>query len=268
MRILFSIVIAALSLQLYAQEDLNKTDANGLKQGKWEKKFENGQIRYTGQFIDDKPVGAFFYYYENGGKSSEVTYENESDVSHARFFHKNATIMAEGDYYKRQKHGEWKYYDNQTALSLIEHYENGVLQGNRVIYFLNGQVSAIEPYENGVKNGAFKEYFPNGMVKLEGTYLDGNFDGDYVQYFDDGTVYIEGQYKAAVKDGQWYYYDGEGGIAVQELWKTGELQKRVFAEGYKPIEKPVDIPEGDILDKDELMEQYFNEMNGGGNGGQ
>jgi antitoxin component YwqK of YwqJK toxin-antitoxin module len=257
-----SMLVASIS---FAQGDLNKVDANGLKQGTWEKKYENGQVRYTGQFKDDKPVGTFFYYYEDGSKSSEVTYVPESDVSHATFFHKNGAVMSKGDYYKQQKNGEWKFYDGKTVLSLVEHYKNGVVDGMQIVYFLNGKPSAQTPFVNGIKNGPFKEFFADGKVKIEGTFLDGNFEGEYKQYFSDGSIYMSGQYKAAVKDGEWRYHAEDGKIMAQELWDVGKLVKKVLAEGYEERIEPMELDEKDVLDENSVMEQYFNELNGGGN---
>lgn len=262
MKALLTGILLCAALFTSAQEGINKLDANGKKQGKWEKKFDNGQVRYTGQFKDDKPVGVFFYYYENGVKSSEVTYVSESDLSHSVHFHTNGVKMSEGDYFKQQRHGEWRYYDNKTLISMIEHYDNGILTGDQTVFYLNGKPSAEYIYVNGLKTGPFKEYFSDGKEKIVGTYLDNNFDGDYVQYYDDGTLYIKGQYKAAVKDGMWYYYSTDGKVMAQEMWDVGKLIRKVLAEGYEEVLEPVDLPEEKLLDEDTIMEQYFNEMNG------
>jgi antitoxin component YwqK of YwqJK toxin-antitoxin module len=268
MKALICLFSVFLSFSLFAQGDINKIDANGLKQGTWEKKFENGQVRYRGQFVDDKPVGTFFYYYEEGGKSYEVAYESESDVSHAKFFHKNGVVMSEGDYFKRQKQGVWKFYDGKTVLSMVETYEAGILNGTQIVYYLNGKPSSKTPYVNGLKNGPFVEYFSNGKIKTEGTFLDDNYDQEFKQYYSDGTIYAEGQYRAAVKDGQWVYYAEDGQIMVQELWEHGKMKKRVRAEGYEEQFSPMELDPEKVLDENTIMEQYFNEMNGTGGDGQ
>ena len=49
---------------VFAQTDeINKTDNNGLKQGKWIKYHSNGKIKYEGNFKDDKPIGQMKRYY-------------------------------------------------------------------------------------------------------------------------------------------------------------------------------------------------------------
>jgi len=41
----------------------NRTDARGLRQGKWVGTYSNGDIRYRGQFRSGKPYGTFTYFY-------------------------------------------------------------------------------------------------------------------------------------------------------------------------------------------------------------
>ena len=56
---------------LALSQDINNVDINGYKQGKWLKKHNNGNIKYKGQFTDDKPFGLFYYFYENGKLKAE-----------------------------------------------------------------------------------------------------------------------------------------------------------------------------------------------------
>ena len=41
-------------------QTINEVDENNKKQGVWTKSFNNGGVRYKGQFKDDKPYGLFF----------------------------------------------------------------------------------------------------------------------------------------------------------------------------------------------------------------
>ena len=57
----FIISFCLFALTINAQQ-VNQTDKNGLKQGRWEKTYTNGAIRYQGQFRNDKPYGEFKYF--------------------------------------------------------------------------------------------------------------------------------------------------------------------------------------------------------------
>jgi antitoxin component YwqK of YwqJK toxin-antitoxin module len=244
-----------------AQEGvLNQLDSKGLKQGAWEKKFDNEDktIRYRGQFENDKPVGTFFYYYETGEKSSEVTYIGKDGVqSDAKFFHLNGAVLGEGKYVNQKKVGQWKYYDDQTVLSSLENYIEGKLTDISKIYFLNGTLAAEIPYENGLKSGSFVEYFSDGNVRMKGTYQDNTYTGEYIQYFADGKVMIKGQYRAAVKDGLWVYYAEDGRIKAQQVFQKGRLLEEKIEEGFEPATVPIEIEEKDKIDENELLEEYY-----------
>ena len=59
---------AALSQNVGQKGDTlkNYTDINGLKQGYWQKKYYNGNIKYEVYFKNNKPIGEFKRFYESG----------------------------------------------------------------------------------------------------------------------------------------------------------------------------------------------------------
>ncbi|MEZ4721658.1 MAG: hypothetical protein R2813_07280 [Flavobacteriales bacterium] len=257
-------VLVLISLSIIAQDGkFNQTDAQGRKQGTWMKYYEpdekgKEQVRYEGQFKNDKPVGTFFYYYQTGEKSSEVSYIGEDGVqSDAKFFHVNGTVMGEGKYLNQKKDGVWKYYDDQTILSSVEPYKAGKLEGVVKVYFLNGKVAAEIPYVNGLKNGPFVEYFSDGSVRMQGTYQDNTYTGEYVQNFPTGKPMIKGQYTAAVKDGLWIYYADDGRVKAQQVFKKGKMIKEKIEDGFEPTEVPIDIEEKDKIDEQKLLDEYY-----------
>ncbi|MCF0207492.1 MAG: hypothetical protein HUK15_08695, partial [Bacteroidales bacterium] len=79
LRILALVMLAAFAMPSFAQlvgekqadgTIINYIDINKKKQGKWVKKYDNGQIRYEGFFTNDQPTGTFKYYHENGKQKS------------------------------------------------------------------------------------------------------------------------------------------------------------------------------------------------------
>ena len=79
--------------------DTNKTDANGKKQGHWIKRDEKGKVIYEGNFVNDKPIGEFKYYWDNSNLKAHSFYSDNGKVCRAKmFFYDGATLMAEGKY--------------------------------------------------------------------------------------------------------------------------------------------------------------------------
>ena len=247
------IAIFLFSIASFSQEgSMNQVDTIGKKHGSWTVNYPNNpddpdspkdQPRYTGQFEHGKPVGVFFYYYKTGEKSSQVEHleGKGSNASHAIFFHKNGTVMGEGDYQNGQKNGEWKFYDNKAILSSKEPYTNGKINGLMKVYHLNGKLAAEVPYVDGLKNGPFLEFSPGGDTLIMGTYADNTFDGSYKQYYDGGQLYMEGKYRAAVKDGLWMYYAEDGKVKAQQVYEKGKLVKEKIEEGFEVKEFKEDL---------------------------
>ena len=70
----------------------NVTDANGLKQGEWGPKYDNGQYKYVATFKDGRPVGSVVRYTRDGKKSMQMTYDSKSDTCFVLTYHPNGKL--------------------------------------------------------------------------------------------------------------------------------------------------------------------------------
>lgn len=226
MRVLFTCFLVhallyCLTFNGHSQE-LNQTDAQGRKQGKWLKRYDNNKIRYTGQFIDDKPVGEFKYFNEDGELSSVIS--NKGDSAKATFYHVNGTVLGEGKYHRQKRTGIWKHYDADGDISSQEVYENGVKNGPARIYYKDGRVAKDLSYDKGKVEGKVTEYFPDGKPKQESHYEAGKLEGMVKHYKTNGKIWIKGYYTDNVRDKVWVYYKPEGGIERFEIYELGTLK--------------------------------------------
>ena len=76
-------------------QSINKTDDIGLKHGKWEKRYPNGNVRYKGQFKDGEPFGVFQYFYKNGKLKATNNHVGDATVAN-HVYHTNGKIKAKG----------------------------------------------------------------------------------------------------------------------------------------------------------------------------
>ena len=101
----------------------NVVDENGLKQGDWSKKYDWGTTRYEGAFQDDKEVGVFRFYDQNGKLISERTYETPGGISNAIIYRPNGAIEAKGKFDgSNKKTGLWKYYSKSGYVISQDQY--------------------------------------------------------------------------------------------------------------------------------------------------
>lgn len=211
---IMSFLLFLSSNDINAQNDYNKTDNLGRRQGKWVDYHENGQVRYKGQFKNNEPIGDFLYYSENGNLIAKNTYLKKSQESVSEMYSENGQVIAKGNYLNKKKNGEWKYFSEKDgSLVLVEYYDNGFLNGESVVYF-SGTQNVIEKtsYVNGVKHGPYKKYYDDGLPMVDANYKNDKLDGVFILYYHTGAPKEEGSFKDGIKIGQWKTYDIEGNV--------------------------------------------------------
>lgn len=83
----------------YRQEG---TYSYGRRNGIWKHYYDNGQLKFEGNFLDDYPDGKHVFYWENG------------------------KIMEERTYVMGKAEGTWKKYDENGVLFLYTDYKHGI----------------------------------------------------------------------------------------------------------------------------------------------
>jgi len=211
----------------------NQLDNKGLKQGFWRKYHNNGQVRYEGYFIDDKPCKLFKYYYESGKPKATLIYYNDNRSAAAHlYYEKDSTLMAVGLYYQSKKDSLWKYYSGRGVLVADEFYRRGKKHGISSTYFPNGNVSEQIGWKEGIKDGVWKQYFEDGTLKIEGDYVNGRLEGDIKYYDPYGKLTHEGRYVHSLRDSTWVFYKDNGEVKLKKIYDNGELLNRDELEDF------------------------------------
>lgn len=238
---LFPTLIAALgaaSLLAQPPATINQKDAQGRKQGVWQKMWaDRDQLRYEGRFKDDGPVGRFTYYSISGKVESTVDHYPTGDGSHGRHFHPNGKLMAEGRYAGEAKDSTWNFYDEGGILRSTENWRAGVKDGDQLGYYADGKVAERKHFTKGVQDGKTEEFFPDGKLRSTITYVKGVPEGTLTWYQPDGKKDIEGRMVNGERDGGWTYYNADGSVQLQVLYAQGVFVKDkkengVFKEYY------------------------------------
>lgn len=168
-------------------QDLNRTDAQGRRQGKWVDYYANGQLRYEGQFKNDQCQGEFKYYDEQGHLKATNTYDRSGVKALNKTYTPEGTLIATGYYLNQKKDGEWRYYArNNGVLILVETYRNGLAHGVSKVYYETGVLMMERQFVDGRLEGQAKIYYPSGALKEEGAYLNDEKTGIWKAYNEDG----------------------------------------------------------------------------------
>ena len=164
-KILFFIFFKSIVLGFFAQNSINQLNDKGEKTGPWVGFHNNSnKKRYKGNFSQNKPIGQFTYYAEQGHLSAEVNFINDS-VSSSIMYYENGYVMAKGKFINKKKVGKWSTYRKSGDLLNIFNYKNGLLEGHQYMYHPENkdtkQVKLLEEYYclNGLKHGVWKQYY-------------------------------------------------------------------------------------------------------------
>ena len=87
--------------------------------------YSNRQLQYQGQFRDDKPVGRFFWWHENGNRSTVGQFNRAGDRDGRWvWWHDNGMKRIEGYYKDDQPSGVWRSWDRAGKLIKSKDYDN------------------------------------------------------------------------------------------------------------------------------------------------
>ena len=136
----YCFILAALILTVTAMaQDFNRTDSKGRRQGAWCDFYPNGQLRYEGQFKNDKCKGTFRYYDEQGTLKATNEFDKTGERALNKTFAPNGRVIATGYYLNQKKEGEWKYYNPTSGqLRLVEDNKDGMVHGRGSIIRIMG----------------------------------------------------------------------------------------------------------------------------------
>ena len=215
--ILVSLMIAVSSA---IAQDFNRTDSKGRRQGAWRDFYPNGQLRYEGEFKNDKCKGTFKYYDEQGNLKATNEFDKSGEKALNKTYAPNGRVIATGYYQNQKKEGEWKYFDEVSGqLRLVEDNKEGKVHGWSKLYNPNNGVLAEETqYVEGQPEGQCRKYSNTGTLLMECQYHKGRLEGPTKTYYPSTALKEEGQYANGEKVGLWKTYNEDGDVIAEDTF--------------------------------------------------
>ena len=232
MKRFYSVLFVILCCNLIFAQSVNGFDSNGKRHGKWKKYFKDTNIlRYEGQFSHGKEIGLFKFYkaYKKKAILSATKLFNETDnIAEVKFLASNGKVISEGKMDGKTYIGIWKYYQkNSDKLLTLEAYNTtGELEGERLVYYPNGQIAEKKNYVNGKLEGESYWYSVKGVMLKKYVYVNDELHGLAKFYNPKGELLSEGVYKRGKKDGVWKYFDNNELVKEKDFsYKPKRIKK-------------------------------------------
>ena len=247
--ILFAFVLQPLVAQ--EQTELNQKDSEGQKVGKWKGYYNDGSVRYVGQFKNDIPFGIFYHYYGDGKLQTKMVYRTP-EIVYTTMYYSTGEKLAEGKYINKQKDSTWLTYGEANKIVEKGMYVMGQKQGVWQTYFQNGEVSAEMNYKDDLKDGPYRIFYEDGTVKDSSNFKAGRMHGLTIIYDTEGGKIVEGNYKEGKRHQDWLYYGEDKKVEKVLKYEEGKL---LNPEDLKTILDDLDKFSGnrkDVLEFEDL----------------
>lgn len=129
--------------------------------------YQSGNVLSTTYYENGKPNGKFTAYYESGIKQLETDYLNGEIHGAFITYDEFGDKISECFYHNGKKHGENVLYyskSNGGGVSETSHYENGLINGDKISLYPGGEILSITPYIDGKPQEYTKTYDKSGNL--------------------------------------------------------------------------------------------------------
>ena len=217
---------------------------SGLKVGKWKYYYSNGKIREEENYIAGNLEGVSKIYNPDGSIDKTITYKNnelngpydiygekgqlairfnyKEDVVKSYQYEEKPAVMTAPIVLKGASGKVSAKYANGKQSFFCTYIDNKV-EGERKIFYSNGNVYVEGKRLYSENNGLCKTYYPNGNLWEEENYVLGNLHGLCKYYYPNGKLEKEENYYTNENHGVNKYYDEQGKLKQTHIYNHGSL---------------------------------------------
>ena len=220
--------------------------------GKMSSKYNNGNMKTTGQYKDGLPVGDWkfwdrdgteyigsvsryvFHEIQSGETLEKIATDFEVNINQLYELNEDIDENTEDDIKAGQligvktateKDGQFLFWYDKQRIKIKSHkvFNNSKRNGKWTFWHEDGNVARTSSYVAGKKDGSYAYYFNDGSKKEEGSWKDDLRNGPWVRYTKDGKKKKEGTYSNGKKDGVWTTWNDKGLIASKYLYEKNKV---------------------------------------------
>ena len=212
----------------YIKEGKLTENLDILTNGKYTEYYKNGQIKIQGSYKEGMRNGEFKTFLKNGKSAGFIIYKDGKIIKSTlvKTMKDNASFSPIS----------YANYDLDTSYSiggvdfpnkLLKRYrmydKKGVLNGNSISYYEEGNIQSIFPYKNNLIEGLVIRYYENGNIKEEVNYKNDKMNGEAKSYDENGKLNGRTIFKDDIKLEEDVYKENE---ILKNTFKNGELVKQ------------------------------------------
>jgi len=213
---------------------------DSIPNGKYTEYYKNGQIKIQGHTKEGKRDGEFKTFLKNGKSAGSVIYKDGKIIKSTliKAMKNNASFppVDNINYKLDTTHTLGKVeFENGLLRIYFIFNKNGLLDGNSIEYYEEGNIESIVPYKNNVVEGLVITYYENGNIKEEVNYKNDNMNGEAKSYDENGKLNGRTIFKDDIK-------------LEEEVHKENEILKNTFKNG-EVVKQDICSPNGTLKER-------------------
>ncbi len=217
----------------------------------------NGVIQSERTYVRNQLEGPSKFYDELGRLKREEFYKDNLLDSLARDFYPDGKVKTEVFYKAGKKHGIAKTYNELGWLESEATFENdnliGLIKGYE--YYPGGELKATYTTTiDGVLTGQKRIYYPDGMLAAEENYVVGKLDGLRRTYYDNGLLEKAQTWRNGFQVGVERIFFPSGKLKEENKFNDAGImiESKIYDERGRKIE---DLDAGEIAERNRKREQ-------------
>lgn len=122
------------------------------------------------------------------------------------------------------KHGWYKRYYPTGELNEEVQYADNKMEGERKIYFKNGDIQVIETRVKDRFEGLYQSFYENGNLEQEGNYKNNAMNGDWKFYYEKGGLREVVPFENNNENGAFKEYHPNGNLKAEGTYQNGNYE--------------------------------------------
>ena len=207
----------------YIKEGKLTENLDVLANGKYTEYYKNGKIKIQGNYKEGRRNGEFKTFLKNSKSAGSVIYKDGKIIKSTliKSMKDNASFspISYVNYDLDTSYSIGKVdFPNKLLKTYYMYNKKGVLNGDSIKYYEEGNIQSIVPYKNNLVEGLIIRYYENGNIKEEINYKNDKMNGEAKSYDENGKLNGRTIFKDDIK-------------LEEEVHKENEILKNTFKNG-------------------------------------
>lgn len=130
----------------------------------------------------------------------------------------------ERDKKTKLKNGKFTKFYSSGAKNEECTFEQDSLQGERKLFYENGQLQVIENYKNNRYEGKYLSYYNDGKIEQEGLYQNNEMSGEWKTFYKSGQLKETVNFARNLENGPFKEFYENGKLKTEGTYSDGETE--------------------------------------------